>query len=345
MSDTRPAARLSNPIGSGSEAPACLLVSLPALDESATIAEVIAGIPRQIESVGEVVVLVVDDGSTDATAQLAEKAGAHVIRHDVTLGVGAAFQTALAYARDIGVDLLVTIDADGQFDPADIPVVMAPVIAGEADFVTGSRFIDPSLEPEMPRMKRWGNRQVARIVSGLTRRHFEDVSCGMRCYNREAILHLNLLGKFTYTHEVLLDLCFKGLRIVEVPIRVRGERAYGTSRVAGSLLRYAIHTLRILVGAYRDYNPLRFFGSLAAVLAGPAVLLEIFFLAHYLATGSFSPHLWAGFTGAGLGSLAILMLFMGMIGDMLNRHRVYLEEILYEQRRRRSRQQPPVDHS
>ena len=345
MSDTRPATRLSNPIGSGSEAPARLLVSLPALDESATIAEVIAGIPRHIEGVAEVAVLVVDDGSTDATAELAEKAGAHVIRHDVTLGVGAAFQTALAYARDIGVDLFVTIDADGQFDPADIPLVMAPVIAGEADFATGSRFIDPSLEPEMPRMKRWGNRQVARIVSGLTRRHFEDVSCGMRCYNREAILHLNLLGKFTYTHEVLLDLCFKGLRIVEVPIRVRGERAYGTSRVAGSLFRYAIHTLRILVGAYRDYNPLRFFGSLAAALAGPAVLLEIFFVAHYLATGSFSPHLWAGFSGAGLGSLAILMLFMGMIGDMLNRHRVYLEEILYEQRRRRSRQQPPVDHS
>ena len=345
MSNTGPAARLSNPIGSGSEAPARLLVSLPALDEAATIASVIEGIPREIEGVGEVAVLVVDDGSADATAEIAEQAGARVIRHDVTQGVGGAFQTALVYARENGVDWFVTIDADGQFDPADIPLVMAPVLAGEADFVTGSRFLDPALEPEMPRMKRWGNRQVARIVSGLTGHHFEDVSCGMRCYNREAILHLNLLGKFTYTHEVLLDLCFKGLRILEVPIRVQGERAYGTSRVAGSLLRYAVNTLRILVGAYRDYNPLRFFGLLAASLAGPALLLELFFFGHYLATGTFSPHLWAGFTGAGLGSLAILMLFMGMIGDMLNRHRVYLEEILYEQRRRRARQQPPVDRS
>jgi glycosyltransferase involved in cell wall biosynthesis len=341
VSNSGRATRLSHPIGSGSEVPARLLVFLPALDESETIAEVIAGIPRRIEGVGEVAVLVVDDGSADATAELARKVGASVIRHDVTQGVGAAFQTALVYARESGVDLFVTIDADGQFDPADIPGVMAPVLAGAADFATGSRFIDPSLEPEMPRMKRWGNRQVARIVSGLTGRHFEDVSCGMRCYNREAILHLNLLGKFTYTHEVLLDLCFKGLRIVEVPIRVRGEREYGTSRVAGSLLRYAISTLRILVGAYRDYNPLRFFGSLAVALAGPALLLELFFFGHYLATGTFSPHLWAGFTGAGLGTLSILMLFMGMIGDMLNRHRVYLEELLYEQRRRSSRL--PVD--
>ena len=167
----------------------------------------------------------------------------------------------------------------------------------------------------------------------------------MRCYGREAMLHLNLLGTFTYTHEVLLDLCFKGLRVVEVPIRVRGEREYGESRVAGSLLRYAINTTRILVGAYRDYNPMRFFGWLAAGLAVPALLLEGFFLVHYLVTGSFSPHKWAGFTGAGLGVLALLLIFTGMIGDMLNRHRVYLEELLYQQRRRqvaRSDDGPPA---
>ena len=304
----------------------------------------IAGIPRQLDGVAEVEILVVDDGSRDATADIAREAGARVIRHDVTQGVGGAFMTALGYARESGASLFVTIDADGQFDPADIPCVMAPVLRGEADFATGSRFIDPALEPEMPRMKRWGNRQVARIVSGLTGRRFEDVSCGMRCYSREAVLHLNLLGKFTYTHEVLLDLSFKGLRIVEVPIRVRGEREYGESRVAGSLLRYAINTTRILVGAYRDYNPLRFFGVLAAALFAPAVLLEGFFFGHYLVAGTFSPHLWAGFSGAALGALALLMLFMGMIGDMLNRHRVYLEELLYEQRRRGG-ERPPADRS
>jgi hypothetical protein len=156
----------------------------------------------------------------------------------------------------------------------------------------------------------------------------------MRCYSRRALLHLNLVGTFTYAHEVFLDLCFKGLRVLEVPIRVRGEREYGSSRVAGSLVRYAVHTTRILVGSYRDYKPLRFFGAAAGLLFVPAVLLELFFLGHYFATGSFSPHKWAGFAGAGLAVLAVLVMFMGMIGDMLNRHRVYLEELLYEQRRR-----------
>ena len=335
MSTSGPAARPAAPVWSaGSHSPARLLVFLPALDEAATIADVIAGIPREIEGVGSTDVLVIDDGSRDDTAARAREAGAEVIRHDVTRGVGAAFQTGLVYAREKGVDFFVTIDADGQFDPTDIPWVAAPVLSGQADFATGSRFLDPALEPEMPRLKRWGNRQIARIVSRLTGHRFADVSCGMRCYSREALLHLNLLGKFTYTHEVLLDLCFKGLRVVEVPIRVRGEREYGTSRVAGSVFRYAINTSRILVGAYRDYNPLRFFGALSLALAVPALLLELFFLGHYLLTGTFSPHKWAGFSGAGLLVLALLMVFMGMIGDMLNRHRVYLEELLYEQRRR-----------
>ncbi len=314
-----------------------MLVSLPALDEAATISEVIAGIPQEVDGLGPVQVLVVDDGSRDDTARLAEAAGARVLRHELSRGVGAAFQTALAFARESGADYWVTIDADGQFDTADIPRVLAPVRAGEADCATGSRFVDPAYEPEMPRSKRWGNRMVARIVSGLTRHRFEDVSCGLRCYGREAMLRLNPLGNFTYTHEVLLDLCFKGLRVVEVPIRVRGEREYGQSRVAGSLSRYALNTLRILVGVYRDYNPLRFFGGLALGLFVPALLLEAFLFGHWWLTGSFSPHKWAGFTGAGLAVLALLMVFMGMIGDMLNRHRVYLEELLYEERRRGGR--------
>ncbi len=324
---TRPAAAV---LAAGTR----LLVSLPALDEGTTIADVIAAIPRDLAGIDEVEVLVVDDGSHDDTSRLAAEAGAQVIRHERTRGVGAAFQTALARARASGVDYLVTIDADGQFDPADVPRVLAPVLAGKADCATGSRFADPALEPVMPRLKRWGNRMLARLVSRLTGHPFDDVSCGMRCYGREAMLHLNPIGNFTYTHEVLLDLCFKGLRVVEVPIAVRGEREYGTSRVAGSLWRYAINTLRILVGVYRDYNPLRFFGALALLLLLPAVLLEIFFFGHYLVTGSFSPHKWAGFSGAGLVVLSLLMGFMGMIGDMLNRHRVYLEELLYEQRRR-----------
>ncbi len=316
-----------------------MLVALPALDEERTVAGVIRGIPRTLEGIAAVDVVVVDDGSGDRTAELAAAAGAHVIRHPTRRGVGAAFDTALRYAIETGADLLVTIDADGQFNPSDIPALIAPVVEGEADFTTASRFKDPALVPEMPGLKRWGNRMMARLVSRLTGETFSDVSCGLRCYKRRAALTLNPMGRFTYTQEVFLNLAFKQLRIVEVPVAVRGEREHGTSRVAGSLWRYGINTAGIIFRCYRDYRPLRFFGAVAGMLLLPAAALGVFLLAHYLESGSFSPHKWAGFTGAALAVLGVLMLFMGLIGDMLARHRIYLEELLYD--RRAERRQPP----
>jgi glycosyltransferase involved in cell wall biosynthesis len=309
-----------------------LLVGIPALDEERTVAEVVRGVPRSIPGVGSVEVVVVDDGSSDRTAEVAAQAGARVIRHPRTLGVGAAFHSALVHGIENGADVIATLDADGQFDPADIPRLIEPVLSGEADFATASRFLDPDLVPDMPRIKRWGNHMMSRLISRLAGQTLHDVSCGMRCYGRRAALQLHLLARFTYTQEVVLNLAFKQLRLVEVPIRVRGRREFGESRVARSLLRYAWRTLQIIFRSYRDYHPLRFFGGIALALLLPATLLGGFLLVHWLATGQLSPHKWAGFAAAGLAVVAVLALHMGVIGDMLNRHRVYLEELLYRQR-------------
>lgn len=309
-----------------------LLVAMPALNEEATVAQVIRAVPRSIPGIDRVEVLVVNDGSTDRTAEEAVEAGAYVIHHARPRGVGAAFQSALSYGIDRGADLIVSIDSDGQFDAGDIPTLVKPVLNGEADFATASRFKDPLLTPQMPGMKRWGNRMMSRLVSRLTGQTFHDVSCGFRCYGRRAALNLHLMGRFTYTQEVFMNLAFKQLRIVEVPVRVRGVREHGTSRVASSLLNYALNTSRIIFRCYRDYHPLRFFGAIALLLMLPAAGLGLFLLWHYVTTGSFSPHKWAGFTGAALLVLGLLMVHVGLIGDMLNRHRVYLEEILYRQR-------------
>jgi glycosyltransferase involved in cell wall biosynthesis len=311
---------------------ATLLVILPALDEEQTIGDVIRKIPRAIPGIRSVSVLVIDDGSTDGTAARAAEAGATVIGHPETRGVGAAFQTALAHAMADSPDLLVSIDSDGQFDPAYIPALAAPILAGQADFTSASRFKDPSLTPPMPRLKRWGNRLMSDLVSHIVGRQFFDVSCGMRCYSRKAIMHLTLMGQFTYTQEVFLNLAFKGLRIVEVPIPVRGQRPYGQSRVARSLWRYGWQALRIIFRCYRDYRPMRFFGAIALACAIPAILLEGFLAVHYLMTGGFSPHKWAGFTGLGLFVVALGALQIGVIGDMLDRHRIYLEELIYNLR-------------
>lgn len=309
-----------------------LLVVLPALNEERTVADVIRRIPANMDRIRSVEILVVDDGSADATASLAEAAGARVLRHPGTRGVGAVFQTALLYALDRRADLLVTIDSDGQFDPQDIPALIAPVLAGEADFTTASRFKDPSLTPKMPWIKKWGNRMMSRLVSSLAGQKFYDVSCGMRCLSRKAALHLYPLARFTYTQEAILNLSFKRLRIVEVPILVRGVRRYGESRVAKSLVHYALRTARIVFSCYRDYHPVRFFGTLAAAMWLGSLALGGFFLHHYLTAGSFRPHTWAGVGSGALFGLGVLVLQIGIIGDMLNRHRIYLEELLYRQR-------------
>ena len=127
---------------------------------------------------------------------------------------------------------------------------------------------------------------MSRLISYLTRQRFYDVSCGMRCYGRRAALQLYLLARFTYTQEVFLNLAFREVRIMEVPIRVRGEREFGQSRVAGSLLRYGLRTAAIIVRSYRDYWPLHFFGVLALALLGCAAALGAFFVVHYVQTGA-----------------------------------------------------------
>ncbi|MCX7818951.1 MAG: glycosyltransferase family 2 protein [Kiritimatiellae bacterium] len=310
-----------------------LVVQIPALNEERTIGEVIARIPRRMDGVDAVEIVVVDDGSTDRTAEIAVAAGAHVIRHDVPRGVGAAFRDGLEASIARGADVIVTIDADGQFNPEDIPRLAAPILRGEADFATASRFADPALEPEMPRVKRWGNAMMARWISRLTGRVFHDVSCGFRAYGPNAFLRLVLTGDFTYTHETFLALAFAGLRMVEVPVRVRGVREFGASRVASNLWRYGWRTASIILRTYRDYRPLRFFGWLAAWPAGVACALLVFLVGWRLYSGGFSPHKWAGFVAAALGGAALLVFLIGVVADMLDRIRAGQDELLYRLRR------------
>src|SRR4029453_4896950 len=146
---TSPAARVAERPGEPARLPR-LLVSIPALDEEPTVAEVVRGGPRAIPGGGAVEVVVVDDGSLDRTGERARAAGAAVIRHERPQGVGAAFHSALEGGIDHGGALFAPLDADGQFDPKDLPALIAPVLEGRADFATASRFLDPSLAPEMP---------------------------------------------------------------------------------------------------------------------------------------------------------------------------------------------------
>lgn len=306
-----------------------LCVMLPALNEAATIASVIGRIPRRIPGLDEVVVLVIDDGSTDRTRELALEAGAIVISQPENMGLGMAFQTGVEKALDLESDILVNIDADGQFNPEDIPLLLQPILAGRAEFVSASRFMNPDFYPEMSRVKFWGNRMMSLLVSTLVGRRFYDVSCGFRAYARDALLRLNLFGDFTYTQETFLDLSFKKTRIVEVPVRIRGTREFGRSRIASNLFQYAGRSGKIIFRSFRDYKPMRVFGAMAAAMFLLAVVLILFLGAHYLRTGEFSPHKWAGFLAGFLFIVGSLTFITGLIADMLARQRINQERMLY----------------
>ena len=310
-----------------------LLVMIPALNESATIADVIDRIPRELSGIKTIEVIVVDDGSSDQTAQIAIQSGARVVSHSRNMGVGKAIQTGLAEAVRHSVDIAVNIDADGQFAPEDIPKLVHPIILGEADFVSASRFKDPTVLPEMPRIKLFGNKGMSWLISYLTGERYYDVSCGFRAYSREALLHLTLMGCFTYTQETFLALNYHGLRLVEVPITVRGEREHGESRVASNLTRYTLQTSWIIIGFLRDYRPSIFFNTIAHALLIPGILLAMFFFGHHAVTGTFTPHLWSGFLAAYLTGLAILLYVFGQLASMFTRLRMLHEETLYHQRR------------
>ncbi len=312
-----------------------VVVLIPALDEERTVGEVIARVPAEVQGIPTSVV-VVNDGSTDGTVETARKAGAEVVNHPRQLGVGAAFRTGLARALARGASVIVSIDADGQFNPEDIPKLVEPIIDGRAEMVTASRFVKPELVPEMPWMKKWGNRRMANLVSALTGQKFHDVACGFRAYSRRAAASLNLTGKFTYTQEVFLSLAFRDFHIIEVPMRVRGTREFGESRVARSLLHYAVQTSKIIFRCYRDYKPMRFFGTIATALICTGLVLWAFLGGHYLANGRFSPHIWAGFTGAVFVAFGVISLITGLLADMLDRIRMGVEDTLYDVRTRGS---------
>lgn len=311
-----------------------LVVIIPALNEEATIGDVIGMIPRSVSSMDATEIIVVDDGSTDRTATIARDRGAMVISHPQRLGVGGAFHTGIRQALQSGADIIVNIDADGQFDARDIPQLIQPIIDGNAGFVTASRFARSALMPEMPAIKAWGNRWVTRLVNFITDKHFTDVSCGFRAYSREAALRMSLFGKFTYTQEVFIDLVFKGVEIIEVPLTVKGQRLYGKSRVYINPWHYATKSASIMFRAARDYKPFYFIGLPGLVVFSLGILGTLFILTHYLQTGHTAPYRSLVTVASVLLIIGFLLLFISLVADMIHRNRILIEEQLYLTRKK-----------
>lgn len=217
---------------------ASLWVLLPAYNEAANIADVVRRV-RTVHIPGvEITPLVVDDGSKDQTAELARQAGAVVVSHPKNRGVGAGFRTGRDYALEHGADFLLHMDSDGQVPPEEIPLLYAPVAAGEADIALGSRFLEGARPENMDGWKAWGLHTMARTVGVATGYRLSDLSCGFRCMNRRVLEAVRPTFDYDYIQETLIQALAIGARVVDVPVTIAYEKEPVRKGMSGATLRY-----------------------------------------------------------------------------------------------------------
>ncbi|HXV38591.1 MAG TPA: glycosyltransferase family 2 protein [Nitrosopumilaceae archaeon] len=296
-----------------------LVVLIPAFNEESNIGKAVLGIPRKIMGVDKVEVLVVDDGSRDKTAELAFNAGADkVVSHKRNKGVGAAFMTGIRNAISMNADVVVTVDADSQFDPNQIPELIVPILNHQSDVVIGSRFLT-SVPENIPRIKMLGNRIFSKIVSWLTGQKFTDTQTGFRAYSREALLGVSIVNDFTYTQEVLIDLKFKGLQIGEIPVSVIYDEKR-KSRVVKNVFNYSTRALSIIIRTLVYHKPIFAFGLFGAVLIGGGILAKILSIVQILEVNA---SLSTGFI-----ILGVVSFMMGMFASVVFKRQAFAERDL-----------------
>jgi glycosyltransferase involved in cell wall biosynthesis len=312
-----------------------VVVYLPALNEAATIGAVLEGIPSRLPGIDVVRTIVVDDGSTDDTAAIAQRHGAMVVSHARNLGTGRAFVTGVSAALRAGADIIVSMDADGQFRGEDIGRLIAPIVAGRAQVVLCSRFADGNLIGDMSWPKRGGNALLTNAISWIAGTRFTDVSCGFRAMSREAALRVDIHSDYEYIHESLLNWSRVGLTIEEVALPVLAERPVGESRIMRSVIRYGMRSGPVLIRASRDYSPMKFFGILALAVLVPACVAGLFVAGHWLRTGETAPYTSLITLSVGGVLFGVLLGAVALLADLIGRLRFQLEEMLYESRRTR----------
>ena len=304
-----------------------LLIYLPALNEEEKLAKVLNSLPKKISGLDSVDVLVVDDGSTDATPDIAISCNVKLISHRENKGLSRVFETALNYALDYNYDLMVSIDADGQFNSNQICDLIAPILEGNCDFTTGNRF-KLGKPKNMSSLKFWGNKQISKIVSFVGGQKIRDVSCGFRAYSKNCLRSINLHGKYTYTHETILDLLDKNYKIKEIDIDVTYFDGR-VSRVANNIFKYAFKTFTIIIKCLKDYQPFSFFSFISFVIFSLGVIIGSFVVLHWIKTGAITPYKSIGFLALAIELVAFLVFVLALIADMLTRIRKNQEKILF----------------
>lgn len=305
-----------------------LVVNLLAYNEEEKIAQTIKKIPKSFPGIDEVFIQVMDDGSSDKTVETAKTAGVNfVFSQGVNRGIGINFRTSVEKALENGADIMVNIDADGQFDPNDISKLIRPILDGEADMVSADRFGDHKAK-NMPAIKHYLNRLAAWIIGRFMNHPIKDLTCGFRAYNQESLLRLNLPGAFTYTQEVIIDLLGKNLKIKWVPVEVTyfSERK---SRVVRSVFKYVSSSSRIILKAVRDVRPMKFFGIPALILILVSIAIFGYFLFFYFQDMKITPYRNYLLLSSILLLVGLQFLVFAFIADMIKSSRKLTEDFMY----------------
>jgi glycosyltransferase involved in cell wall biosynthesis len=309
-----------------------LVIQIPCHNEEEILPRVLADLPTSIPGIARIITLVIDDGSTDRTVEIARAHGAEVVRLPVNRGLARAFLAGLDRAVQLGADVVVNTDGDHQYRGEDIPKLVAPVLEGRADLVVGTRPVSEisSFSPIKKLLQRLGS-WATRVASGTT---VEDAPSGFRAMNREAAMRLHVFNRYTYTVETIIQAGRKGMRVLSVPVGVNAVTR--PSRLVKGSGSYVARQLNVMVRVFMTYKPFRFFAIPGVVSGALGATLLARFLWFYVTDGG-RGHVQSVIIGALLAGAGLFLVVIGLLADLIAVNRQLLEDVEWRVRRMEDR--------
>ncbi len=315
-----------------------LVVQIPCLNEEATLPSVLESIPKQIPGIDEIIVLVIDDGSSDATVAIARSLGVSEFVHHVgNQGLGRSFRDGVARALELGADIVVNTDGDNQYPQERITDLVQPILHGTADIVIADRQVHQveHFSRSKVALQRFGSR-IVNLAAGTD---LPDAASGFRAYSRNSLMLLNTITRFSYCMETIIQAGIKQMRVTSIPVTTNAKTR--ESRLFSSTREHVFKSAAAITRAYIMYRPYMIFGALAAVFG---VLGAIPFVRYAVlwALDAQSGHLQSLILGAVLLILAFLSVMLGIVSDLIRTNRVLIEDNLEHTKRMRfgDRHQP-----